>query len=103
MEIRLENQNFEELVSQDKLVLVDFYADWCGPCKMLGRTMEELLVNHPELDIVKVNCDDFEELAAQFQVRSIPAVFAMKAGKVVDKFVGAMPLSSLEQFVAKNK
>ncbi len=72
-------------------VVVDFYADWCGPCKMLGPVLEGISKNYPDVNFVKVNVDDNEELAAEFGIMSIPAVFMLKDGKPVNKFVGSLP------------
>ena len=78
----LEKNNLEELVKSD-IVLVDFYADWCGPCKMLGKVLENV-----DLNIVKVNTDKFPELAQQFGIMSIPTVIIYKHGKEASKFIG---------------
>lgn len=76
-------------------VVVDFYADWCGPCKMLGPVLEGISENYPNVNFVKVNVDDNEELAAEFGIMSIPAVFMLKDGKTVNKFVGSLPERSI--------
>ena len=81
-------EEFNELRNNGNVV-VDFYADWCGPCKMLGPVMEEVSKDYPEVNFVKINVDENEELAAEFGIMSIPSVFMMKDGKVVDQFLGA--------------
>ena len=103
MKTELTNQNFNEIINSAELVIVDFYADWCGPCKMLGRTFDELLEEDQNINILKVNVDEFPEIAAEYQISSIPAVFAFKNGKVLDNFVGTMPLMSLKDFIQRNK
>lgn len=97
-----ENEDFEKLIVKDSLTIVDFYADWCSPCRMLGKVMEEISKEDPTLDIVKVNVDKFGEIASLFRVSSIPAVFAIKSGKVVDSFVGYAPKETLLRFIQKN-
>ncbi len=78
----LENNNLNDLI-KDEITLVDFYADWCGPCKMLGSVLENM-----DLNVIKVNTDQFQDLAQQYGVMSIPTVFIFKNGKEVSKFIG---------------
>ena len=82
-------ENFqEEVLACDKPVLVDFYATWCGPCKMIAPYLEEIANEHPEYVIAKVNVDDEPELAKEFKIMSIPALFVIRDGEVTDKVVG---------------
>lgn len=91
----LEKENLEDL-TKDGIVLVDFYADWCGPCKMLGRVLEDI-----DLKIVKVNTDKHTELAQKFGVMSIPTVVIYKNGEVVDKFIGFRSKQEINDLVNK--
>ena len=83
-------ENFEESVlKNDKPVILDFYADWCGPCRMVIPVVEKIAEEYPEYKVVKVNVDEEQELAAQFGVMSIPTLMVVKNGEVVNKSVGA--------------
>ncbi len=89
---------FAELIKQEKPVLLDFYADWCGPCQTLLPIVSDLAEeNKDDFEIVKVDVDKNTELAQQFQVRSIPALFFIKEGKVVDKIQGLQQKSVLQK------
>ncbi|MDE7161771.1 MAG: thioredoxin [Anaeroplasmataceae bacterium] len=95
--ITVTNENFKEVVEKGT-ILLDFWATWCGPCRMLSPLLEELAETE-NLTIGKVNVDEEEQLAEVFQVSSIPALFLVKDGKVVNKTVGYQPLSALKEFI----
>lgn len=97
----LDSNNFDEEV-KDGVVLVDFYADWCGPCKMLAPVLEELAEDlEGKAKVVKVNVDKENALAAKYQVQSIPSLKLMKDGKVIDETMGFQPKPKLAEFVNK--
>ena len=99
--LHINQQNFHELEQSDKKVLIDFYADWCGPCRMLGPVIEELAAEHPEYAIAKVNVDNNPELASRFGVFSIPSLVVMQNGQVVDQSVGAVPKARILAMLEK--
>lgn len=94
----LKENNFEEEVKEG-LVLVDFYADWCGPCKMIG----EILENLEDINILKVNTDEHTELALNFGIMSIPTLILFKDGNSVDKLIGLQSKTDILEFIEKNK
>ena len=88
--MKINESNFrEEVLQSEKPVLLDFWASWCGPCRMVLPIVEEIAEENPDIKVGKVNVDEEQELAAQFQVYSIPSLFVMKNGRIVNQSVGA--------------
>ena len=93
--VKVNKDNFNEIKNSDKTVLLDFYADWCGPCRMVSPIVDEIAEEHPEYLVGKVNVDQEGELAAQFGVASIPTLVVLKDGKVVSQSSGARPKAQI--------
>ena len=96
MKILTKEDNFNELIKEG-LVLVDFFANWCGPCKMLTPHLEEL---SKEYSVIKVNVDECEELAREYGIMSIPALFLFKNGELIDKKIGYQELDELKLWLS---
>ena len=97
------NTNFSELLQDNKLIIVDFWATWCGPCRMLSPILdkeEEEMAG--QISVVKVNVDDADEIAAKYRIMSIPTLLFFKNGQLVDKTVGAMPKAVLVEKIKAN-
>lgn len=101
---QVSDQDFEQNVLQsDKPTFVDFWAPWCGPCRVIGPAVEELApLYEGKMNITKVNVDDSPETAQKYQVSSIPTLMIFKDGKVVDRALGALPKSELQKFIERN-
>lgn len=93
--IKLSKENFSEIIGGEKKVLIDFYADWCGPCRMVSPIIDEIAEENPEIQVCKVNVDENPDLAGQFGVMSIPTLVVMEKGEIKAKSMGAKPKAQI--------
>lgn len=98
---KITNKNFEQKIASG-ICIIDFYADWCGPCKMLGSLLHNLEKEITNVNWYQVNVDEEGELAQKFAVMSIPTVYITKNGKVLDHFTGFLPKEKVIEFIEKN-
>ena len=105
MALELTDANFDELVlKSDKPVLVDFWAEWCGPCRMVGPFVEEIAKEYDGKAVVgKVNVDNNPQISMNYGITSIPAILFVKGGQVVDKLVGAQPKANFVKKIEQHK
>ena len=94
--LNIDKTNFEaEVLNSPKKVLVDFWASWCGPCRMVGPIVEEIANERPDIKVCKINVDEQPELAAKFGIMSIPTLMVFENGKVVNQSAGARPKDAI--------
>lgn len=102
--IEITKDNFEsEVLKSEKIVLLDFWASWCGPCRMVSPIVDEIAEEMPEIKVGKVNVDEEGELALKFQVMSIPSLFVFKNGQILEQSVGAKPKNQIIEMIEKAK
>ncbi len=100
MVIKVNSENFEkEVLKSKKTVLIDFYADWCGPCQMLSPIVEQVASENNNIKFVKINIDDEQDLAINYDIMSIPTLVVIKNGKEVNRVVGVVSKSEIEELL----
>ena len=98
--IKVSNENFEEeVLNSDKVVLIDFFADWCGPCKMLSPIIEKISNENQNIKVVKINVDEAQDIAMKYQVMSIPTLVVIKDGEEVNRSVGLVSQADIEKMI----
>ncbi len=101
--VELTKENFEQVVTSNPTVIVDYWAPWCGPCRGFAPVFEKVSEMHPDVVFAKVNTDEEQEIAAHFQIRSIPTLMVFKEQVIVFSQPGALPQGAFEQVVEKSK
>jgi len=99
--VDLESSNFKEVADKDGLVLIDWWAPWCGPCRAFGPTYEKVAGKHPDVTFAKVNTEEEQELAASFDIRSIPTLMILRDRILLYAEPGALPEAALEELIQK--
>mgnify|MGYP000718275713 CR=1 FL=1 len=101
--VELTKENFEQTIKKNGFVIVDFWAPWCGPCRSFAPTYEEVSGEHPEIVFAKVNTEEQQEIAAHFQIRSIPTLMIFREQIVIFSQPGMLPESVLEEIIGKTR
>ena len=101
--MELTKENFEQVITSNATVIVDYWAPWCGPCRGFAPVFEKVSESHPDVVFAKVNTDEEQEIAAHFQIRSIPTLMVFRDQIIVFSQPGAMPQGAFEQVVSKAK
>ena len=101
--VELTKENFEQVVTSSATVIVDYWAPWCGPCRGFAPVFEKVAEMHPDVVFAKVNTDEEQEIAAHFQIRSIPTLMVFREQVIVFTQPGALPQGAFEQVVEKSK
>ena len=99
--VHINKENFhEEVLGSEKTVLLDFWASWCGPCRMVGPVLDEIAKERPDIKVCKVNIDDQPELAAEYRIKTIPTLMVMKEGEILRQSSGAKPKGKILEMLS---
>ncbi len=101
--IAITKENFEDVIHKNPMIIIDFWAPWCGPCKNFGPVFEEISEKYPDIVFAKVNTEEQQELGGMFQIRSIPTLMIFREQIIIFSQPGALPGSALEEIIGKAK
>jgi thioredoxin len=102
--VTISDDNFNhEVLASDKPVLVDFWAEWCGPCRLVAPVLDELAEERQDVRVAKLNVDQNQDLAIRYGVQSIPTFILFKGGEVADRMLGAVPKAAFQEFLSRNR
>lgn len=100
--LKITSENFKsEVLESSQKVLIDFYADWCDPCKMIGPVVEEIAEEHSDVKVVKIDVDNAEDIAIKYQIMSIPTLVVVKDGQEVNRSIGLISKEKIEELIEK--
>ena len=100
--LKITSENFKsEVLESSQKVLIDFYADWCGTCKMMGPVVEEIAEEHSDVKVVKIDVDNAEDIAIKYQIMSIPTLVVVKDGQEVNRSIGLISKEKIEELIEK--
>ncbi|QJC35314.1 thioredoxin [Enterobacteriaceae endosymbiont of Donacia proxima] len=100
--IDLNDKNFQEEIKKNNLVLVDFWAEWCNPCKIFSKVLEEVSIEYKNIIFTKLNIENYKTITEKYNIRSIPTILLFKNGNVIDKIIGSITKIQLKNFLNKN-
>ncbi|QJC34912.1 thioredoxin [Enterobacteriaceae endosymbiont of Donacia piscatrix] len=100
--INLNDKNFQEEIKKNNLVLVDFWAEWCNPCKIFSKILESVSLEYKNIIFTKLNIENYKNITEKYNIRSIPTILLFKNGNVIDKIIGSITKIQLKNFLDKN-
>ncbi|QJC34534.1 thioredoxin [Enterobacteriaceae endosymbiont of Donacia crassipes] len=100
--INLNDKNFQQEINKTNLVLVDFWAEWCNPCKIFSKVLEEVSLEYKNIIFTKLNIENYKVITEKYNIRSVPTILLFKNGNIIDKIIGSITKIQLKNFLNKN-